>query len=67
LLLSLSFVNCAPQRFGIEGCEALLPGLEALVERCAARGVRRLEMGMPHRGRLNVRSLSATRDSARGF
>ena len=45
----------ALQRFGIEGCEALLPGLEALVERCAARGVRRLEMGMPHRGRLNVR------------
>ena len=44
------------QRFGIEGCEALLPGLEALLERAAARGVSRLEVGMPHRGRLNVRN-----------
>ena len=43
------------QRFGIEGCEALLPGLEALVERAASRGVSRVEVGMPHRGRLNVR------------
>ena len=38
----------------MEGCEAVLVGLEALVERCAQHGVRRIELGMPHRGRLNV-------------
>ena len=35
--------------FGVEGCEALLVGLEALVARCAEHGVRRIELGMPHR------------------
>ena len=39
----------AAQRFGIEGCEALLPGLRALVSRCAQHGVERLEVGMPVR------------------
>ena len=38
----------------MEGCEALLVGLEALVARSAQHGVRRIEVGMPHRGRLNV-------------
>ena len=42
------------QRFGVEGCEAVLVGLETLVARCAQHGVRRIELGMPHRGRLNV-------------
>lgn len=42
------------RRFGLEGCEALLPGLLALVQRSAAHGVQRVEMGMAHRGRLNV-------------
>lgn len=42
------------QRFGVEGCEAVLVGLETLVARCAQQGVRRIELGMPHRGRLNV-------------
>lgn len=42
------------QRFGVEGCEAVLVGLESLVARCAQHGVRRIELGMPHRGRLNV-------------
>lgn len=40
------------QRFGVEGCEALLVGLEALVARCAGHGVRRIELGMPHRSAL---------------
>ena len=40
---------CVCQRFGIEGCEALLPGLLAMVERCAGHGVQRLEVGMAHR------------------
>ena len=38
----------------MEGCEAVLVGLETLVARCAQQGVRRIELGMPHRGRLNV-------------
>jgi hypothetical protein len=33
------------QRFGIEGCEALLPGLRALAAASAAAGVRRIEVG----------------------
>ena len=32
----------------------MLVGLESLVARCAHKGVRRIELGMPHRGRLNV-------------
>ena len=46
--------HVCPQRFGVEGCEAVLVGLESLVARCAQHGVRRIELGMPHRGRLNV-------------
>ncbi|BDA49631.1 probable 2-oxoglutarate dehydrogenase E1 component [Coccomyxa sp. Obi] len=42
------------KRFGVEGCEALLPGVDALVGRCAAAGVRRIEVGMAHRGRLSL-------------
>lgn len=42
------------KRFGIEGCEALLPGLWALLEKAADLGVRDLQIGMAHRGRLNV-------------
>ena len=36
-------------RFGLEGCEALLPGLLALVESSAGHGVERIEMAMSHR------------------
>ena len=43
-----------PQRFGVEGCEALLPGVDALIGRCASGGVRRIEVGMAHRGRLSL-------------
>ncbi len=42
------------QRFGVEGSEALLPGLQEVVQRCAQHGIKRIEVGMPHRGRLNV-------------
>ena len=34
----------ALQRFGIEGCEALLPGLRALVRKCAHSGVQHIEV-----------------------
>jgi 2-oxoglutarate dehydrogenase E1 component len=44
----------AAKRFSLEGCEALLPLLDALVEQAALLGVGELFMGMPHRGRVNV-------------
>lgn len=42
------------KRFSLEGCEALIPLLDALFEAAAGRGIRRCFMGMPHRGRVNV-------------
>jgi len=42
------------KRFSLEGCEALIPGLEALFEESSKLGVRSVEIGMTHRGRLNV-------------
>ena len=42
------------KRFGLEGCEALVPGLKALIDVATARGVNSIVFGMPHRGRLNV-------------
>jgi 2-oxoglutarate dehydrogenase E1 component len=40
--------------FEIEGCESLLPALWAITESCANHGVEAIEMGMAHRGRMNV-------------
>ncbi|EEB96771.1 hypothetical protein MPER_04039, partial [Moniliophthora perniciosa FA553] len=42
------------KRFGLEGCEALIPGMKALIDRSVENGVKHITMGMPHRGRLNV-------------
>ncbi|HTO92611.1 MAG TPA: 2-oxoglutarate dehydrogenase E1 component [Candidatus Sulfotelmatobacter sp.] len=42
------------KRFSLEGGATLIPMLETLVERSAARGIEQLVIGMPHRGRLNV-------------
>lgn len=42
------------KRFSLEGCEALVPLLDALLENAAGHGVAEIFMGMPHRGRLNV-------------
>jgi 2-oxoglutarate dehydrogenase E1 component len=44
------------KRFGLEGCESLIPGMKALIDQCVVNGVDRIVMGMPHRGRLNVLS-----------
>ena len=44
----------AAKRFGLEGCETLVPGMKALIDRAAERGVESIVLGMPHRGRLNV-------------
>ncbi|WP_027802075.1 2-oxoglutarate dehydrogenase E1 component [Paraburkholderia dilworthii] len=42
------------KRFSLEGCESLVPLLEALVDNAAAQGVQQVFAGMPHRGRLNI-------------
>ncbi|KAJ1558822.1 2-oxoglutarate dehydrogenase E1 component, partial [Nowakowskiella sp. JEL0078] len=44
------------KRFGVEGCEALIPGMKALIDSSVELGVNSVVMGMPHRGRLNVLS-----------
>lgn len=45
------------KRFGLEGCESLIPGLKALIDRSVDEGgVEHVVIGMPHRGRLNVLS-----------
>ncbi|XP_055333582.1 LOW QUALITY PROTEIN: 2-oxoglutarate dehydrogenase complex component E1-like [Paramacrobiotus metropolitanus] len=42
------------KRFGLEGCEVLVPALKAVIDISSARGVDSIVIGMPHRGRLNV-------------
>ncbi|KAI0300421.1 2-oxoglutarate dehydrogenase complex E1 component mitochondrial precursor [Russula brevipes] len=42
------------KRFGLEGCESLIPGMKALIDRSVDHGIKHVTMGMPHRGRLNV-------------
>ena len=42
------------KRFSLEGCEALVPMLDALIDEAAAHGIGEVFMGMPHRGRVNV-------------
>ncbi|WP_431259308.1 2-oxoglutarate dehydrogenase E1 component [Roseateles chitinivorans] len=42
------------KRFSLEGNETLIPLLDALCEEAAGHGVRRVFLGMPHRGRVNV-------------
>lgn len=44
----------AAKRFGLEGCEALIPGMKALIDASADMGTECVVIGMPHRGRLNV-------------
>lgn len=42
------------KRFSLEGCEALIPALDHIIERGTDLGIREYVMGMAHRGRLNV-------------
>jgi 2-oxoglutarate dehydrogenase E1 component len=42
------------KRFSLEGAEAAIPALHALVELAPTLGVEELVLGMAHRGRLNV-------------
>eukprot|EP00056_Hartaetosiga_gracilis_P008673 m.124846 g.124846 ORF g.124846 m.124846 type:complete len:1100 (+) comp12965_c0_seq4:167-3466(+) len=42
------------KKFGIEGCESFIPGLETLIRRCGELGTNDIFMGMSHRGRLSL-------------
>ena len=41
-------------RFGLDGAEATIPALDAIIAAGAGLGVREVVLGMAHRGRLNV-------------
>lgn len=40
----------AAKRFGLEGCETLVPGMKAMIDTSADLGVETICLGMPHRG-----------------
>ncbi|XP_060560261.1 2-oxoglutarate dehydrogenase complex component E1-like isoform X4 [Ruditapes philippinarum] len=42
------------KRFGLEGCEVLIPSMKTVIDSSSALGVESIVIGMPHRGRLNV-------------
>ena len=44
------------KRFGLDGGEAMIPALEAVIKYGGQFGVRQIVLGMSHRGRLNVLS-----------
>ena len=42
------------KRFSLEGAEAIIPALDAVIEKGAELGMEEFIMGMAHRGRLNI-------------
>ncbi|XP_055707322.1 2-oxoglutarate dehydrogenase complex component E1 isoform X4 [Phlebotomus papatasi] len=42
------------KRFGLEGCEIMIPAMKQVIDVSTRLGVESIIMGMPHRGRLNV-------------
>ncbi len=42
------------KRFSIEGVDCIIPGLDALIQKGADKGIEQFVVGMAHRGRLNV-------------
>jgi len=50
----LSNKYTAAKRFGLEGCETLIPGMKAMIDKLSELDAESIVLGMPHRGRLNV-------------
>lgn len=42
------------KRFGLEGVETLIPGMQQMIDVLTEKGCEAVVIGMPHRGRLNV-------------
>ena len=42
------------KRFGIDGSEALVPLVDAVIQHCGSLGANQICFGMAHRGRLNL-------------
>ncbi|XP_043650817.1 2-oxoglutarate dehydrogenase, mitochondrial isoform X2 [Drosophila teissieri] len=42
------------KRFGLEGCDIMIPCIKEVVDRATKQGVESILIGMAHRGRLNV-------------
>lgn len=42
------------KRFGVDGGEAMVPGIEQIIKRGGQLGLKEIVLGMAHRGRLNV-------------
>ncbi|NBX73106.1 MAG: 2-oxoglutarate dehydrogenase E1 component, partial [Alphaproteobacteria bacterium] len=50
--LQIKFVGT--KRFGLEGGEAMIPAIEAMIDQGTRLGLREVVVGMAHRGRLNM-------------
>ena len=42
------------KRYGLEGGEAAIPGLEQIVKQACLAGIKEIELGTAHRGRLTI-------------
>ena len=42
------------KRFSLEGAEAIIPAMDAIIEKGAELGIKEFVIGMAHRGRLNI-------------
>lgn len=55
------------KRFGLEGCEVLIPAMKQIIDIASSRGVDNFVIGMPHRGRLNVLANVCRKELAKLF
>ncbi|XP_077311009.1 2-oxoglutarate dehydrogenase-like, mitochondrial isoform X2 [Lithobates pipiens] len=55
------------KRFGLEGCEVMIPALKMLIDKSSDMGLEYVILGMPHRGRLNVLANVIRKDLAQIF
>ncbi|QMW25776.1 hypothetical protein G4B84_001021 [Aspergillus flavus NRRL3357] len=55
------------KRFGLDGVESYIPALETAIDRSAEHGVDKTEMGVAHRGRMNMLYNIVGKDGASMF